>query len=78
MLVRSVLTIIARLRRGIFNTNMIFLTNPTRKGIMSRIRTALSLSMMGMSSKKVKNKIVTRMISSKKSLCQQSRKEKRR
>ena len=78
MLVRSVLTIIVRLRREIFNTNMISLTNPTRKGIMSRIRTALSLSMMGMSSKKVSNKIVTRMISSKKSLCQQSQKEKRR
>lgn len=77
MLVRSVLTIIVRLRRGIFNTNMISLTNPTRKGMMSRIRTALSLSMMDTSSKKVSSKIVTRMISSKKSL-QQNRKEKRR
>jgi hypothetical protein len=77
MLVKSVLTIIVRLRREIFNTNMISLTNPTRKGMMSRIRTALSLSMMDTSSKKVSSKIVTRMISSKKSL-RLSRKEKRR
>ena len=77
ILVRSVLTIIVKPQQKLSKRSMAFSISLIRKGMMSRIRTALSLLMMGMMSKKVSSKIVTKKISNKKSL-QQSRKERRR
>lgn len=78
MLVRSVLTIIVRLRQELSKRSMASSISLIRKGKTSRIRIALSLLMMDMTnSKKVSSKIVTKKINSKKNL-RQSRKEKRR
>ena len=77
ILVRSVLTIIVKPQQKLSKRSMASSISLIRKGMMSRIRTALSLLMMGMMSKKVSSKIVTKKISNKKSL-QQSRKERRR
>jgi hypothetical protein len=78
ILVRSVLIIIVKPQQELFKRSMASSISLIRKAMMRRIRTALSLLMMDMtSSKKVSSKIVTKKISSKKNL-RQSRKEKRR